>query len=301
MNSERIAAMDRITFIGLGKMGYPMAGRLVLGGYPLTVYDLNQEAAKRFAAEFTCRTASSANQAAQDADVVITMLPDSNDVFTVVRGSETQPGILSVLNPGTTVIDMSSCNPLASQKLAGILREHRITLVDAPVSGGVRNAKKGSLSVMFGGSSDSLLRCRPILENIGTSIFHTGAVGSGHAMKALNNYVSAAGLVAAVEALRTGEKFGLDPKVMTEVLNSSTGRNNTTENKVLQYMLSGTFNSGFSLRLMAKDIATAIDLAENLHIQARLGHTCSDIWSEAAAISDEAVDHTEMYRILDSK
>lgn len=298
---DRRMDSDRIAFIGIGKMGYPMAGRLALAGYSLAVHDINSDAAKRFAAEFTCRACSTAIEAAQGADIVITMLPDSDDVFTVVHGNESLPGIMSVLNPGATIIDMSSCNPLRSQELAGILEKHLITLVDAPVSGGVKKANDGTLSVMFGGSRESLDRCRPILEKIGASLYHTGAIGSGHAMKALNNYVSAAGLVATVEALRTGEKFGLDPDIITEVLNNSTGKNNTTENKVRQFMLPGTFNSGFSLHLMAKDIATAIDLAENMQIPVRLGHACFDIWKEAAKISDEATDHTEMYRLLDSK
>jgi 3-hydroxyisobutyrate dehydrogenase len=292
---------DRIAFIGLGMMGYPLAGRLAAAGYSLAVFDLNPGALERFAAEFPCRLCSSAIQAAQDSDVVITMLPSSNDVSAVVFGKESSSGIVSVLRPETFVIDMSSCDPLRTRSLAEVLAERRITLVDAPVSGAVKRAREGTLAIMFGGSSESLERCRPILATMGSSIFHTGTVGTGHAMKALNNYVSAAGLVAVVEALHTGEKFGLDPSVMTQVLNASSGKNNATENKVSQFMLSGTYNSGFSLSLMTKDIGIAMNLAEQLQLPALLGHACLDIWRQAESQSDKTTDHTEMYRLLDSK
>lgn len=292
---------NRIAFIGLGMMGYPMAGRLSAAGYHLAIFDVNSDTSKRFAGEFTCKVCSSAVQAAQDADIVITMLPDSDDVFTSVLGGKSLPGAVSVLSPGATIIDMSSSDPLRSRELAEILAEHHITVVDAPVSGGVKRANQGTLTIMFGGSEDSLQRCKAILDVIGSSIYHTGDVGTGHAMKALNNYVSAASLVATVEALHTGKKFGLDQSVITQVLNSSTGKNNTSENKVMQFMLSGTFDSGFALHLMTKDITTAIHLAENLHIPAKLGHACLDIWRDAAIHSEKGADHTEMYRILDQE
>ena len=288
---------DRIAFIGLGMMGYPLAGRLAGAGFPLAIFDLNSAALESFAGEFPCRICSTAIQAVADCEVVVTMLPTSNDVFAAVLGNDLSPGIVSVLKPGTVVIDMSSCDPLRTRELAAVLAERRITLVDAPVSGGVKKAREGSIAIMFGGSAETLERCRPMLAAMGSSIVHTGGVGSGHAMKALNNYVSAAGLVAVVEALRVGERFGLDPKIMTQVLNASSGKNNTTENKVAQYMLSGTFNSGFALSLMTKDIGIAMHLAEQLEIPTQLGHSCLDIWRAAAEKADRSADHTEMYKI----
>lgn len=292
---------DHIAFIGLGMMGYPMAGRLATAGYPLSVFDINPCASERFGTEFHCCVCPSALQAAQNSDVVITMLPSSEDVFASVHGQESSPGVMNVLKPGATIIDMSSCDPFQTGHLAGILAERGITFVDAPVSGGVKRAQEGALTVMFGGASESLERSRPILEKMGSLIYHTGAVGTGHAMKALNNYVSAAGLLAVVEALHTGKKFGLDPSVMTLILNGSTGRNNTTEKKVEQFMLSEKFNSGFSLQLMVKDIAIAMNLAKDLQIPTPLGEACLGTWRNAAIGSDSSVDHTEMYRILGSK
>jgi 3-hydroxyisobutyrate dehydrogenase len=170
-------------------------------------------------------------------------------------------------------------------------------LIDAPVSGGVKRAVSGQLAIMAGGEPGVIERCRPVLEALGNSLFIVGAAGAGHAVKALNNFVSAAGLVATVEALRAGEAFGLDPKVMTDVFNASTGRNNTTENKVVQFMLSSAYNSGFSLRLMRKDIRTALELGRALGLDMTLGTTCLRLW-DAAGERAEAADHTEMYRLI---
>jgi 3-hydroxyisobutyrate dehydrogenase len=291
---------ERTAFIGLGMMGYPMAGRLASSGCPLHVFDLKSAALERFVNEYSGVRYSSAREASEDASIVITMLPSSDEVYATLLGPDDSQGIVSVLKPGSMVIDMSSSAPLRTRKLAHILDKHRITLVDAPVSGGLKRAQEGTLSIMFGGHEESLKRCRKTLETLGSAIFHTGSVGTGHAMKALNNYISAAGLVAVVEALHAGEKFGLDPKTMTAILNASTGKNNTTENKVLQYMLSGDFNSGFSLQLMVKDLGLAVQLADDLDVSAPLAHTCYAIWRTAAdAQQDKSLDHTELYRLLD--
>ncbi len=292
---------NHIAFVGLGMMGYPMAGRLADAGYRLAVFDIDSETTNRFAREFTCLGCSSAAQSARNSDFVITMLPSSDDVFSSVLGEGSQTGILTAMRPGATLIDMSSSDPLRTRQLADIFSEHQLTMADAPVSGGVRRAQQGTLSIMFGGSKESLERCRPVLEVLGSAVYHTGETGTGHALKALNNYVSAASLVATVEALHTGRKFGIDEHVITQVLNSSTGKTNTSENKVIQFMLSGTFDSGFALHLMTKDITTAVNLAEKLQIPAKLGQTCLDIWRQAAAGSERGADHTEMYRILDTE
>lgn len=147
-------------------------------------------------------------------------------------------------------------------KLGEELEKRGLNMVDAPVSGGVRRAVDGSLAIMIGGDPASVARVKPVLEALGRSIFETGPLGSGHAMKALNNFVSAAGLTAACEALAVGKKFGLDPEQMVDILNVSTGRNNSTENKMKPFILSGSYDGGFSLALMAKDLRVAADLAD---------------------------------------
>ncbi len=162
----------------------------------------------------------------------------------------------------------------------------------------MKRALDGSLAIMAGGEAAVIARCRPLLLAMGGSVFPTGKLGSGHAMKALNNYVSAAGLVAAAEALLIGRRFGLDPATMVEVLNNSTGRNNSTEHKVTQFILSESYGSGFALGLMAKDLTTADDLRRHLGLDLPLSALCRELWQQADAALGAGADHTEIYRFL---
>jgi len=171
-------------------------------------------------------------------------------------------------------------------------------MVDAPVSGGVRRALDGSLAIMAGGEAETIAKVRPLLEAMGKSIFATGAIGTGHAMKALNNYVSAAGLVAACEALQVGTRFGLDPTLMADILNVSTGRNNSTEVKLKPFVIPKTYASGFSLGLMAKDLRTADDLARALGVTARFSHLTAALWEEAQEALGAQADHTAIDAFL---
>jgi 3-hydroxyisobutyrate dehydrogenase len=222
------------------------------------------------------------------------MLPSSKEVESTVNAA------LGSFAAGAWIVDMSSSEPMRTRELAALLSAKGLSLADAPVSGGVKKALDGSLTIMFGGSDAALAHCTPLLETMGTSLFRTGDVGSGHAMKALNNFVSAAGLIATVEALHIGRKFGLDPATMNRILNASTGKNNTTEKKVEHFMLSGAFNSGFALALMAKDVGIAINLAEKLGVPAQQGKACYELWREAA-LKATGADHTEMFRLLDAR
>jgi 3-hydroxyisobutyrate dehydrogenase len=254
-----------------------MAAHLEQAGYVLRTYDLNGRG-----------NCASAAEAARGADVFLTMLPDGKvvrDVLTLAT---------PVLTRGSIVLDMSSSDPVGTRKLGEELAAQGIGLVDAPVSGGVKRAVDASLAIMAGGDSALIERVRPLLEKLGGKVFLTGPLGSGHAMKALNNYVSAAGLAATCEALAVGARFGLDPAVMTDILNASSGRNNTTEVKA--FMLSGAYNSGFSVALMVKDIATAVSLSEALGLDAPLAHDCVTRWKDAAAQLGAGADHTEYYR-----
>jgi 3-hydroxyisobutyrate dehydrogenase len=194
---------------------------------------------------------------------------------------------------------MSSSAPVETRRLGADLAALGIGLVDAPVSGGVKRAQEGKLSVMAGGEPALVERCRTLLSAMGSAVYETGPLGTGHAMKALNNFVSAAGLVAMCEALLVGRRFGLDPARMVDVLNASTGRNNSTEVKAKQFILSGTFGSGFSLGLMAKDLRTAAELAEHLGVDAPASRAAADLWREAQKALGPASDHTEIFRFLE--
>lgn len=284
---------SRVAFLGLGQMGLPMATKLVEAGYKVFGFDLNP-AARTALADVGGEAFDAANDASANADVVITMLPNGKIVEEVLLGDN---GIAKSLRPGTVVIDMSSSAPVGTAKLGEALSSLDLSLIDCPVSGGVTRAVSGTLAIMAGGDDETIARAMPLLEKLGKSVFKTGRLGSAHALKALNNFVSAAGLVAASEALIIGEKFGLDPETIVDVLNSSTGRNNATEVKLKQFILSGTFGSGFNLALMSKDIATAADLVNELDLEMPTLAFMTKLW-KGARDKMPAADHTEIYSFL---
>jgi 3-hydroxyisobutyrate dehydrogenase len=223
------------------------------------------------------------------------MLPNGAVVRDVLLGID---GVAPVLAQGSLIIDMSSSAPAGSRELAIALRTRSIDFIDAPVSGGVRRAETGSLAIIAGGKTSDVERAKPILEAMGKSIIATGPIGSGHAMKALNNYVSAAGLTAACDAVIIGREFGIAPETIVDVLNASTGLNNSTAVKLKPFILSGSFCSGFAMALMAKDIRTAAELAEQLRVSAKGLEHAAALWDEAATTLGAAADHTEIFRFL---
>ena len=294
MNSNALTRFRRVAFLGLGKMGLPMARRLHEAGAPVVGFDPLATARDAFA-EVGGAVAPAARDAAQHADVLITMLPDGKAVRAALMDGEP---LVAHLAKGAVVIDMSSSAPVGTRELAEELAARGIDLLDAPVSGGIKRAIDGSLAIMVGGPAEVIARVRPLLETMGKSIFETGGIGSGHAMKALNNYVSAAGLTAACEALQIGQRFGLDPVLMTDILNASTGRNNSTEVKLKPFVIPKNYASGFSLGLMAKDLRTADDLARHLGVPAPLSAEVASLWGEALATLGAQADHTAIDKFV---
>ncbi len=282
-----------VAVIGLGNMGVPMGACLVRAGFAVTGFDPLEAARRKFEAAGG-RTAHDIATAVASADVVITLLPNGKIVREAVNSLRPH------LEPAAIVVDMSSSDPIGTRKLGEELAAAGFAFVDAPVSGGVKRAANGTLAIMVGGDAVTIDRIDKLLAAMGTSIFRTGALGSGHAMKALNNYVSSAGLIAAVEALRIGRKFGLDPALMTDILNVSSGKNNTTEVKLKQFIISETFADGFPLRLMAKDVRTADDMAHALDIPTPLADLCAQLWEAAAQALGEKANHTEVLRYMES-
>jgi 3-hydroxyisobutyrate dehydrogenase len=286
----------QIGFIGLGNMGFPMASRLVEAGYSLSVYDIKSDVQATFLKGRSAAGMDTAAEAAKSSALIITMLPDGKAVSAVVLGEKGSAGMIDVMSPGTILIDMGSSSPMGTKKLGQLLASREIQMIDAPVSGGVPKAKSGELAIIAGGKAEVVERCRPIFEVLGSRIFHSGSLGSGHAVKALNNMCSAAGLIAAAEVLLVGQKFGVNPRVMNDILNASTGRNNSTENKMAQYVFSRSFSSGFSLDLMVKDLTTATDLAREIGIPALFSSACRELWVAAQSGLESGVDHTGVVR-----
>jgi 3-hydroxyisobutyrate dehydrogenase len=279
-----------IGFIGIGAMGRPMAGHLVKAGCDVTVYDANIDRATAFSHEVGGKAASVAADL-WSCDVIITMLPNSNIVEDVLFGAG---AVAEGMRPGSIVIEMSSGAPQKTVAMGGKLEQAGIGMIDAPVSGGVSRAVTGDLAIMVGGDPELVALCRPILEKMGSTIVHTGSLGSAHAMKALNNLVSAAGFLAGVEALLIGKQFGLDPDVMTDVLNASSGMNNSTKTKFKRFVLSRSFASGFSADLMVKDLKTALSLARDLGVEAPFSRQCEALWEAGRALLGPGADHTAL-------
>jgi len=287
---------QRIGFIGLGMMGLPMTTCLSKAGFELFLADA--DAGRLHDIQTTLGATALTPDNAHSLDVLITMLPNSHIVESVLLGADGKSGWASALATGAVVIDMSSSEPARSRDLGQTLNGLGLAYLDAPVSGGVKRAVDGSLAILVGGDPAIMARCQPVLEAMGKNILHIGQAGSGHAAKALNNFVSAAGLMATVEALHVAKRFGIDPGVMVDVLNASSGGSNTSLNKARQFMLSGTFGSGFSMQLMNKDLKIAKGLADGLDYPLTFGQRAITVWDEVAQDSTPTTDHTEMYRML---
>ncbi|QGZ63412.1 NAD(P)-dependent oxidoreductase [Paraburkholderia acidisoli] len=300
--------VQRIGFIGLGMMGLPMLENLATqgaaSGFEILAFDTANAPFEKLAAHAawgtTLRRAATLDEFAA-VDAVITMLPNSTITNAVVAGAGGKPGLVDVLKPGAIVIDMGSSNPGDTMELAALLAKAGATLIDAPVSGAVAKARTGTLTIMVGGPEAACARARPILEKMGNNLIATGKVASAHAMKALNNYVYAAGLLAASEALLIASRLDLDLARFTDVLNASSGRNVATETKLSQFIIPGTFSAGFALRLQAKDIATAATLQTLTGVEAPQLNLCKALWTEASAALEPAADNTEIFRFLQQR
>ena len=288
--------MTQIGFIGLGRMGAPMAARLIGAGHELVVLDASAETTAAFQGAYPAAASAPSPRAIGDVcEVIVTMLPTSGAVEQVLAGSD---GLLAGLRPGALLLEMSSGVPADTQRFATLVEAAGGVLVDAPVSGGVARAKTGDLAIMAGGPPAAVARAEPLLLSMGASVMPTGPVGSGHAMKALNNLVSATGLLVSVEALLIGKRFGLDPAVMVDILNASTGMNNSTQKKLKPFVLSRRFDSGFSLELMVKDLSIALGVAREGAVAAPLSTLNRELWAAALA-ARVGEDHTEIARLCE--
>jgi len=281
--------VEQVGFIGLGMMGKPMAMNLVSKGVTLTTLD---------AAGVTIEGATPAADPASLAEaarLVILMLPDSRVVASVMQA------LLPALRPGSLVVDMGSSEPGETRRWAEALQARGCAMLDAPVSGGVTKARAGTLAIMIGGEDADYARAEPVLRATGENLIRTGAIGSAHAMKALNNYVYAAGLLAVSEAAQLAEAQGLDLGIFAAVLNASSGRNIASETKLAQEITSGRYAGGFQLGLMRKDLETAGSISEQTGVPAGMLQLCRDLWTEALSEYGPKVDNTEIHRFLKTR
>ena len=287
------SAIRKIGFVGVGNMGWPMAANLVKAGFEVAVVDAAPSRAAGFAKEVGGRAADNVADAVRDAEAVVTILPTSKHVAAVVDE------IKDVLQDGAVVIEMSSGVPSVTRSLASILGQRGCSILDCPVSGGVSRARTGDLAIMAGGDAALLDRIEPVLMAMGNSVHRCGGVGNAQAMKALNNLVSAGGFLIGIEALLIGQKFGLDPAMMVDVLNSSTGMNNSTQKKFKQFVLSRRFNSGFGLDLMVKDLGIALEVGRDTDTPTPFAALCREMWSSAIKVLGPGQDHTAVAQLVE--
>lgn len=277
--------MQRIGFVGLGAMGSVMAPLPARAGFSVIGFDITP----KWSNLTDVNKASSLNDLVP-CETIITMLPDGL-VVEAVATKLAKAGFRGLF------IDMSSSHPHNTIKLGAILAAHGIRLIDAPVSGGVKKAAVGKLMVMTGGASDDIAAANALIACFGT-MQHVGPLGAGHAMKALNNYVSAAGLLASMQALATAEFFGITAEKFTSVINGSTGRNNTTEVKMLPFIAARSYDSGFLLRLMAKDVSIASELMTNAGFDAPITPALNSYLATALEKLGHDADHTGLYEMV---
>jgi 3-hydroxyisobutyrate dehydrogenase len=286
-----MAAIKRIAFAGIGNMGWPMAANLVKAGFEVTVCDAVPGRAASFAAETGAKAAESPAEAASGADCVVIIVPTSKQV------GEAVDAMLPSLAKGMLVVDMTSGQPGRTREIAAMLSGHGVAMIDAPVSGGVPRAKTGQLAIMTGGEEADVDRAEPVLKAMGTSIHRCGPIGAGQAMKALNNLVSAGGFLMGIEALLIGQRFGLDPAKMVDVLNASSGMTNSSQKKFKEYVLSRRFDAGFGLDLMVKDLSIALEVGRETGTPTPFSALCREMWAASAAMLGPGADHTAMAKL----
>jgi 3-hydroxyisobutyrate dehydrogenase len=285
-----------VGFVGLGNMGFPMAGHLARAGFDLVVADAAPGVAARFAAGHGGRVASSLAALGKEAGIVITMLPTGAVVRRVML--EGDDNVAAGLAKGAVVIDMSTSNPVDTRTLGRDLAARNIAMLDAPVAGGVVFATDGTLSITAGGDADLIAGCRPLFDAMAKEVFHCGPLGAGHAMKALNNFVNASALLTAFEALAIGKRFGLETDIMLQSMTAAaTGRNNPIEKKVGPYLADPNYATGMALALLAKDVGIAADTAKAVGAFAPIADLCSALWGDAVEKFGGEKDQIDVARL----
>src|SRR3954462_4091328 len=288
----------KIAFIGLGDIGEPMASHLARDPFELVVWNRTTAKAEEFARTYTASVAANPAEAVRGAVAVITCLPSSVEVEAVLHGEH---GILDAMRKGSVLIDCTSGDPPTSRSIAAELGGRGVEFIDAPVSGGTTAAKAGTLTAMWGGEPMVFERVRQVIEAFGKKIVHAGPVGSGDALKAVNNALLAVHILSAAEGLAILVKAGVDPKVALDVINASSGRSNSSENLIPQRVLTRAFPRTFRLALLEKDIGIAAVMAEGLEVSTTIISLTAERFHEAREKLGEQADHVEAVKIVEEE
>jgi len=291
--------MSHIAFIGLGNMGGPMAQNLLKAGHELTVFDL-VPAAVQTLVDAGAKSAESAAQSVQSADVIITMLPASKHVEGLYLGDG---GLLEHIPEAALVIECSTIAPESARKVAEAAKNHGIRMIDAPVSGGTGGAVAGTLTFIVGGASSDLDAARPYLERMGRNIFHAGDSGAGQVAKICNNMLLGILMAGTSEALALGVANGLDPKTLSDIIAKSSGRNWTTElynpwpGVMPDVPASKDYAGGFGVDLMLKDLGLAAEAALHARATTPLGELARNLYSLHSAGGSGGLDFSSIVNL----
>jgi 3-hydroxyisobutyrate dehydrogenase len=274
--------MANVAFIGLGNMGGPMATNLVKAGHAVVVFDLSQTACNQMQAA-GASVAGTAAEAAAGRDYVISMLPAGKHVATTYLGDS---GLLGKLDKSTIVLDCSTIDAATARQVGAAAAALGIGFMDAPVSGGVAAAAAGTLSFMCGGEAVTFEKARLILQDMGKNIFHAGPAGAGQVAKGCNNMLLAIHMIGTCEALEMGARNGLDPKVLSEIMLASSGRNwslevyNPYPGVMATAPASKDYLPGFMVDLMVKDLGLAMEIAQQCEVDNAMGQLARELYSQ---------------------
>ena len=291
----------KIAFIGLGNMGNPMARNLVKAGHELVVFDVFPDAIAKVVAT-GARAAASVTEAVKNAEVVVTMLPSSPHVREVYVGTGQ---LIASVAPGTLLIDSSTIDPHTAREVADVAAKRNIVMLDAPVSGGTVGAEAATLTFMVGGDTKAFTIAKPILENMGKNVVHCGAAGTGQVAKICNNMLLAISMIGVSEAMNLGASLGIDPKLLANIINTSSGRcwSSDTYNPfpgvIKNSAASRGYTGGFGVDLMLKDLGLAMDAAKQTKqatIMGSLAHQLYQTWSGMGSGSKDFSSIINLYK-----
>jgi 3-hydroxyisobutyrate dehydrogenase and related beta-hydroxyacid dehydrogenases len=288
----------KVAFLGLGAIGAPMAAHLAHEPFDLTVWNRTPEKAAAFTEKNRARPVSTPREAASDADVVITCLPSSREVEALLSGDD---GIEAGISDGSLFIDCTSGDPETSRRIAARLAARKVAFIDAPVSGGVKGAEAGTLTVMCGGTEADIDRARPVLEAFGKKVVRCGDTGAGDAVKAMNQALLAIHIWSAGEALAALAKLGVDTRIALDVINGSSGRSNSSENLFTERVIGRKFPRTFKLALLDKDVGMAAGIAKQNGLDLPFIELASELFREAHGELGEDADHVEAVKVIEER
>lgn len=285
----------QIGFIGVGNIGTPMCRHLIEAEHQVMAFDVNADHLARIVS-LGAQAADSPKAVAQASEIVFSSLPGPPEVEQVALGDE---GIIAAARPGLIYVDLSTNFPATAQHVCAALAEKGVVMLDAPVSGGVIGAERGSLAVMVGGDPQAFATCKPVLEHFGANVFHVGAIGSGCVAKLVNNMVAFINMVAAGEGMVLGAKAGVDPQKLYDIIQTSSGASWVMQ-QFPHTVFAGNFTPGFTVDLAHKDLRLALEMGDALSVPLMMGSLCMNVLRQLRANGHGGDDFSSLVQVLET-